>query len=254
VHRTHVGLVRRNNEDYLGCFDAQGVLALADGMGGHQAGEIAARLAVEAAVESLLPAQEDDSADDLESLLRIGQAGEAANRAVFAAMERDPALRGMGTTLVLAMFRRQRVFFAHVGDSRLYRLRDGYLRCLTRDHSLVQELLDNGLFGDRAEVHAAGIGDNILTRGIGLDPDVEVDVGDAELQERDIYLLCSDGLCGRVPDDEIRLHMLRHRGLEQIADALLQAALDVGGRDNITLIVARPRAPIFAGNEQRRNR
>lgn len=238
--RTHVGLVRQINQDYLGCFDEQGVLVLADGMGGHQAGEIAARIAVEAAAESLLPVQEANTADDLESLLWVGQAGEAANQSVFAAMGKDSALSGMATTLVLALFRDKRVFFAHVGDSRLYRLRDGYLRSLTRDHSLVQELLDNGLFANREEVNAAGIGDNILTRGVGLQADVEVDVGDAEVCSGDVYLMCSDGLCGRVPDDEIRLTMLRHRGLDRIADELIEAALETGGRDNISLILARP--------------
>ncbi len=241
VYLTHVGLVREHNEDYLTCFPEKGILVLGDGMGGHRAGEIASRIAVEAAAEALLPAQEEDTADDLESLLRIGRAAEVANRAVFSAVEREPELRGMGTTLVAAMFRERHVYFSHVGDSRLYRLRDGYLRCLTRDHSLVQEVLDNGLFANRDEVHAAGIRDNILTRCIGLDPDMEVDVGDAELQQGDIYLLCSDGLCGRVGDPTLRHVMLSHPDLEGMAQALMEVALAAGGQDNISLIVARPR-------------
>lgn len=240
AHLTHVGLVRQHNEDYLACFPDQGILVLGDGMGGHRAGEIASRIAVEAAAEALLPAQEEDAADDLESLLRIGRAAEVANRAVFAAVDRDPGLRGMGTTLVAAMFRERHVYFSHVGDSRLYRLRDGYLRCLTRDHSLVQEVLDNGLFANRAEVHAAGIRDNILTRCIGLDPDMEVDVGDAELQQGDIYLACSDGLCGRVSDETLRHVMLSHPDLEGMARELMDVALAAGGQDNISIILARP--------------
>ena len=240
-HRTHVGLVRPHNEDYLACFPDLGVMVLGDGMGGHRAGEVAARVAVEAAAEALLPAQEEDAADDLESLLRVGRAAESANRAVFAAVERDPALAGMGTTLVAAMFREGRIYYSHVGDSRLYRLRDGTLRCLTRDHSLMQEVLDTGLFDTRDEVQAAGIGDNILTRCIGLDPEVEVDVGDAELRAGDLYLACSDGLCGKVSDDALRQVMTEVPELPEMADALLEAALQAGGRDNISLILARPR-------------
>lgn len=247
-HRTHVGLVREINEDQLGCYPEQGVMVLADGMGGHRAGEVAARIAVETAARALLPVQTDDAADDLESLLWAGQAVEAANQAVFEAMGRDASLTGMATTLVLAMFRGGRVFHAHVGDSRLYRLRDGRLGCLTRDHSLVQELLDNGLFGTRREVNEAGIGDNILTRGIGLNAEVEVDVGDARVLPGDVYLMCSDGLCGRVTDDRIEEIMLRHQRLEVIADGLLAAALEAGGRDNISLIVASPESDALTGS------
>ncbi|RMG38937.1 MAG: serine/threonine-protein phosphatase [Gammaproteobacteria bacterium] len=239
-HRTHVGLVRPHNEDYLACFPDLGVLVLGDGMGGHQAGEIAARIAVEAAAEALLSVQEEDAADELESLLEVGRAAEEANRAVFEAVARDPALKGMGTTLVTALFRGERVYFSYVGDSRLYRLRDGSLERLTRDHSLVQEVLDNGLFGSRAEVRAAGIGDNILTRCIGLDPDVEVDVGDVGLHEGDIFLACTDGLCGRVSDQTIRHVMTASPSLREMASDLVEVALRAGGRDNISVIVARP--------------
>jgi protein phosphatase len=239
--RTHIGLVRATNQDFLESFPEQGVFLLADGMGGHRAGETASRIAVEAAAEALLGAQKRIGADDLEGLLRVGQAVEASNHAVRAAVERDPALAGMGTTLVLGMRGGSRLFFAHVGDSRLYRLRDGILQRLTRDHSLVQELLDKGLFGDRAEAHAAGIGDNILTRGIGLEPEVEVDVAHTDLQPDDIYLACSDGLTGGLTDKEIGGIMLAHPDLGLMADALLDAALQAGGRDNISLILVRPR-------------
>lgn len=238
--RTHIGLVRTHNEDYLVCRASQGVLVLGDGMGGHNAGEVASRVAVEAAADALLPAQLQDTADDLESLLAVGAAGEAANLAVFQEVERDSELKGMGTTLVLALFREQRVFFAHVGDSRLYRLREGRLRSLTRDHSLVQELIDNGLFASLEEASDAGVGDNILTRSIGLDPNVEVDVGDHELLADDLYLLCSDGLCGKVDDGVIASIMQASTDVEQIAGDLERAALNAGGRDNISLIVARP--------------
>jgi len=240
--RTHVGKVRAHNEDFLLCLGDLGVMVLGDGMGGHRAGEVASKIAVEAAASELLAAQQADCAGELESLMCVGQAGESASEAVFSAVEQSPELQGMGTTLVLAMFREERVFFAHVGDSRLYRLRDGRLRSLTRDHSLVQELLDSGLFGSREEAAEAGIGDNILTRSVGLDRHVEVDVGDVELQPGDRFLLCSDGLCGKVADSLIGELLGQGDDLDRIADALLQAALDAGGRDNISLIVARRQA------------
>jgi protein phosphatase len=165
---------------------------------------------------------------------------EASNHAVRAEVDKDPSLAGMGTTLVVGMRVGSRLFFAHVGDSRLYRLRGDSLERLTRDHSLVQELIDKGLFGDREEAHAAGIGDNILTRGVGLEPEVEMDVGHVELRGDDIYLACSDGLTGGLEDREICRIMLAQRDPARIADALLDAALQAGGRDNISLIVARP--------------
>ncbi len=105
---------------------------------------------------------------------------------------------------------------------------------------MAQQLLDKGLFSSREEINEAGIGDNILTRGIGLDADVEVDVGDERLHAGDLYLMCSDGLCGKVPDADIQDILLRHVSRERIADELVEAALAAGGRDNISLIVAHP--------------
>jgi protein phosphatase len=239
--RSHVGLVRAHNEDYLVCRPDQGVLVLADGMGGHNAGEVASRIAVEKAAECLCDIQVADTMDDLESLLAVADAVERANGEVFNAVDGDPDLKGMGTTLVLALFRESHIFYAHVGDSRLYRFREGRLRALTRDHSLVQEVMDNGLFDTREEAKQAGIGDNVLTRSIGMDPSVESDVGDHELVPGDLFLLCSDGLCGRVEDSLIEALMQDAQNLEEMATCLEKAALDAGGRDNISLILARVR-------------
>lgn len=241
-HRSHVGLVRQTNQDYLACFPEEGVFLLADGMGGHQAGEVAARIAVDSAADVLLAGYAREAGDVLQGMLLTGQAVEHANLAVRAAAAEDASLKGMGTTLVLALFRPGRVFFAHVGDSRLYRLRDGVLHCLTRDHSLVQELLDQGVYRHRREAHAAGIGDNILTRSLGVRPEVEADLAESDVQPGDLYLACSDGLCGRVADAEILRRMSPDEQLDEIADGLLQAALDAGGRDNISLILARAEA------------
>jgi protein phosphatase len=240
--RSHVGLVRAHNEDAFAALAAEGVVVVADGMGGHNAGEVASELAVEAAANALCDVQEADLADDIDSLMHIGRAAELANGAILERTRREPQLAGMGTTAVLAMFRHQRIFYAHVGDSRLYRMRDGRLRALTRDHTLVQQLLDQGLFRDRAEARLAGVGDNVLIRSLGVDGAVEVDVGDAPLQRDDIYLFCTDGLCGKVPDEELqRLLCAPGHGLDALADRLQQAALDAGGSDNITLVLARPR-------------
>ncbi len=238
-HRTHVGLVRQSNQDYLACYPEQGVFLLADGMGGHRAGEVAARIAVDSAAEVLLAGYARDAGDALQGMMLAGQAVEHANLSLRAAAADDAALEGMGTTLVLALFRPGRVFFAHVGDSRLYRLRDGVLHCLTRDHSLVQELIDQGVYRHRREAHAAGIGDNILTRSLGIRAEVEADLAECDVKPGDLYLACSDGLCGRVADTEILRRMSLEEELNDMADGLLRAALDAGGRDNISLILAR---------------
>lgn len=240
--RTHVGMVRAMNEDALSAHAGEGVLVIADGMGGHSAGEIASNLGVTTAIKELLAVQQQDKADDLESLLWVGQAVEAANRAICEAARSEPAWSGMGTTLVATLFRQDRIFYAHVGDSRLYRLRNGVLRQLTRDHSLVQQLIDDGMCLNREQAHEMGIGDNVLTRSLGLDPDVEVDVGDASLQPGDLYLLCSDGLTGPLTNGFIRdVLNAKGRTLESMAAELLDAALANGARDNVTLVLARPR-------------
>jgi protein phosphatase len=239
AYRSHVGFVRTQNEDYLVCRPELGVLALGDGMGGHNAGDLASRIAVEAAARALCDTQAQDNLDDLESLLAVADAAETANSEVREVVAEKSELQGMGTTLVIALFRKSHVFFAHVGDSRLYRFRDGELLALTRDHSLVQEMLDAGLFESRREANRAGIGDNVLTRSIGIDPHVEVDVGDRELVPGDLFLLCSDGLCGRVEDLTIEEAFRSNDDLENIASQLQEAALSEGGRDNISLIVAR---------------
>jgi protein phosphatase len=147
----------------------------------------------------------------------------------------------MGTTLVVAAFRDRRVFYAHVGDSRLYRVRFGRIRRLTRDHSLIQRVVDDGVFLNRDAAREAGIRDNVLTRSLGLQRQAEVDVGNSALEPGDTYLICSDGLHGAVTDVEIaRLLRDPDGDLESQAEALLDAALAAGGSDNISLILARP--------------
>ncbi len=239
--RSHVGHVRKLNEDAYVALPKQGVVAIADGMGGHRAGEVASQIAVEVAADALCDMQETESPDELYSLLYVERAVEKANQKIVARVRQDPELAGMGTTLVAIAFRHGRVFFAHVGDSRLYRFRNGRLKSLTRDHSLVQQLMDQGLFRDREEAHEAGVGDNVLIRSLGMDPEVEVDVSEAPIQPDDLYLLCTDGLCGKVPDDAIAAVLSGADGdLEACSERLQQLALDAGGVDNITVVVVRP--------------
>jgi protein phosphatase len=238
---THVGLVRSHNQDRIGSDAGRGLVVLADGMGGHRAGEIASRLAVERIMAELLPGQDDTSADDMASLLRIGRAVEAANRALLGACEQRPELRGMGTTVVAGMFRDGHVYYAHVGDSRLYRVRYGRMRRFTHDHSLIQRVIDDGVFLNRAAAREAGIRDNVLTRSLGMQDQAEVDVGHALVERGDTYLFCSDGLHGLVSDQEIARILRNPEGdLDQQAQALLDAALAAGGRDNISVVLARP--------------
>lgn len=240
--RSHVGLVRSRNQDWTHADGDLGVIVLADGMGGHRGGEIASRIAVQAVTDALLPAQREDRADDMESLMRVGEAAEFANRALLEKSAQHPELRGMGTTVVLAIFRDERVFYAHVGDSRLYRVRYGRIRRLTRDHSLIQQMIDDGVFLNRNAAREGGVRDNILTRSLGMGLQAEVDVGDAVLEVGDTYLFCSDGLHNLVPDNIIARILRDSTGdLEEQAQALTDAALGAGGNDNISIILARPR-------------
>jgi protein phosphatase len=239
--RTHQGLVRRHNQDWMKTDAGLGVVVLADGMGGHRCGEVASRVAVEAAIADLLPAQQEDKADDMEAQLRVGHAVEVANKALLDMCEVHPELQGMGTTLVAALFRDGKIYHAHVGDSRLYRVRYGRMRRLTRDHSLIQRMIDDGVFLNRAEAREAGIRDNVLTRSLGMQRQAEVDVGSSVLETGDTYLLCSDGLHGSVPDSVIaRVLRDREGDLEEQAQHLIDVALEAGGNDNITVILARP--------------
>jgi len=239
--RSHTGLVRTRNQDYVHCDAALGVAALGDGMGGHRAGEVASRVAVEAALAALLSGQREDDSDKMASLLRVGQAAETANQALLNMCQVHPELAGMGTTLVLAVFRDQRIYHAHVGDSRLYRVRFGRMRRMTTDHSLIQKMIDEGLFLNRAEAREAGVGENILTRSIGMQAQTDVDVGDALVETGDTYLISSDGLHGLLSDKDIsRILRDPHGELESQAQRLLEAALAAGGTDNISIILARP--------------
>jgi protein phosphatase len=232
--RTDRGLVREGNEDAVATFPEYGLVVLADGMGGHCSGEVASQLAVET-IGTLMLMSEGDVV--LRSVV------EAANTAIIQAIEDSPEYEGMGTTLAMAMFKSRRIHFAHVGDSRIYRFRSGRLEQLTRDHSIIQELVDQGLFESAEEARGAGVKNNIITRGLGITREVDVEEGVDDVQTEDIYLICSDGLSDMVPDPVIEETLGKGgEGLSDLCGKLLDLAIRNGGSDNVSLILVRPGA------------
>ena len=238
---SETGLVRKNNQDAFAVGEDIGLVVVADGMGGHRAGEVASRIAVETVHQVLARENWDEEGDEMQTLLKLGAAVEKANEAIRLKAEYEPDMQGMGTTIVAVLFRLKRVFVAHVGDSRLYRIRDGQIQQVTRDHSLIQQLLDAGTFQTAAQAEAAGIGNNVLTRGLGIEDKVEIDVADEPLEPDDLFLLCSDGLTNMVTDHDIK-QIINHykQDLDAAAERLMLGALSAGGHDNITLVLARP--------------
>jgi len=221
---TDVGRVREGNEDAYLVDDAMGLVAVADGMGGHRGGEVASATALEAlraAVSAGRPLRE--SVED-------------ANRAVFEKAQSDESLRGMGTTITAATLAAGgTLLIGHVGDSRAYLLRDGELRQVTTDHSLVEELVRDGrLTPDEAAVHPQR---SIITRALGVDSTVDVDVYPLELFAGDVLMFCSDGLTGMLQPDLIAAELRREGDPARAATKLVDAANASGGEDNITVVV-----------------
>lgn len=224
--RTDVGKVRANNQDAPIVSEKLRLYGVADGMGGHKGGEVASTSA------------RDDLLRELDgktpSVAALSGAIEEVNRQIYHQQEHDDALTGMGTTLSVLWMSDNFVYIGHVGDSRVYLLRDGEFRQMTLDHSLVEQLVREGvLTEEEAQNHPMR---NIITRAIGTDESVEVDVVVEERRKGDLWLACSDGLHGLVDDRQMR-DALRQYAPEKAADVLLKAALDAGGRDNVTLVI-----------------
>jgi PPM family protein phosphatase len=225
--RTDVGRQRTANEDSL--FVSPPLFAVADGMGGAKAGEVASAVAVEA-VESA-PDSSEPAEAQLAGIVR------AANRRIYDLAVADESRRGMGTTLTLAKVHGDEVSLAHVGDSRAYRMREGGLEQLTRDHSLVAELERSGqITAEAAEHHPQR---SIITRALGPEPDVDVDTYTLTGREGDVFLICSDGLTSMISDDEVASIVRSAASLDEAAEALVRAANQSGGKDNITVILFR---------------
>jgi protein phosphatase len=232
VGRTDVGRQRSANEDSL--VVSPPFFAVADGMGGARAGEVASAMAAKA-FQSEHDAAEHDASEPAEAQLTRILRG--ANREIYELAVSDESHRGMGTTVTAAKVTGDEISLAHVGDSRAYRLRDGELEQLTKDHSLVAELQRTGqITAEAAEHHPQR---SIITRALGPEPDVEVDTYTLTAREDDVFLLCSDGLTGMVSDDEVSSILRTATDLEEAADSLVRAANQSGGRDNITVVMFR---------------
>jgi serine/threonine protein phosphatase PrpC len=229
---SHVGLVRRSNQDAWSYSSDAGVFAVCDGMGGAAGGEVASHLAVDAFVESVRAVAEEQRTSR-----SITQAICASNRLVHARGNADRLLRGMGTTLVALVSRgRGRVAVAHVGDSRCYLFRAGELMRCTEDHSLVAEQLRMGVLTEDA-VATAPLA-HVITRALGTRRTVHPEVRTIPVETGDIFLLCSDGLTRELPDAAIAVLLGRSEAsLQAHADALVEAALKGGGRDNVTCML-----------------
>jgi PPM family protein phosphatase len=227
VGRTDVGRQRSANEDSLVLRPP--FFAVADGMGGARAGEVASAIAAEAF--------EGASTSGEAAEAQLGKILREANRRIYHLAVSDESHRGMGTTLTAAKVHDGEVSIAHVGDSRAYRMRDGELEQITRDHSLVAELERSGqITAEAAEHHPQR---SIITRALGPEPDVDVDTYTLSAREGDVFLLCSDGLTSMIPDDEVAAILRTADNLDQAADGLIKAANQSGGRDNITVVLFR---------------
>jgi protein phosphatase len=227
----------RNEDNYV---VAPPLFAVADGMGGAQAGEVASRLAA-----SALEAGDSDSLGGLERLDALIQ---EANRRIYDRASTDPSASGMGTTMTVALVEGMTVAIGHVGDSRAYLVRGEQMEQLTDDHSLVAELLKTGkLSEEEAQVHPQR---SVITRAVGTDPDVDVDAFTIEAEEDDVFLICSDGLTDMVEDEEILELMHEHRDdLDKAVQALVAAANRGGGDDNITAVAFRISTEATASSE-----
>lgn len=237
-----IGLVRQNNEDVWGELPSIGFFALADGMGGHQAGEVAAHEAVDG-LSRILKKKISSKSDsltisDIKDLLR--RAIRHVNLLVFRLGREQPDLRGMGTTLCCLLYRSTDLVFAHVGDSRIYRLRQRKLEQLTKDHSLLRELVDQGQISEQQATDF--LYKNIITKAIGTEPKIEPTIGTSDLIEGDVYLMCSDGLSDLLSTNEIENILVDFSDIEEAARKLVSAANEKGGRDNITVVITKVHA------------
>lgn len=233
---TDVGMVRQVNQDYVYVTDRplgilQNLFVVADGMGGHQAGDYASKYTVEVLNRELALSE----GEDIERCL-VG-AIKTANREIIKEASRDEHLKGMGTTVVAATISNQMMYFANVGDSRLYLINQG-IQQLTKDHSLVEEMVRlGGIKPEEAKHHPDK---NIITRAIGVLPEVSADFFETVLVPGDTVLLCSDGLTNMVDDTDIKRIVLGQRDIVEKTQRLIDAANENGGKDNITVVLIEP--------------
>jgi protein phosphatase len=249
---TDTGRVRDHNEDAIGSDPEIGLMVLADGMGGYNAGEVASGIAVQIVSELATEGAGRENRDEIDphsGLMRqsivLRDAVYRANKIIFQTAQSQTHCEGMGTTIVAAMFYDNKISIAHVGDSRAYRLREGQLEQLTLDHSLLQELVDRGFYS--AEEAQRSTNRNYVTRALGVEPTVEVEVHEYDVLPEDIYLLCSDGLPDMVEDEDIHLTISTfNASLDIVGKQLIELANEHGGRDNVSVQLAQVIAPFTA--------
>jgi len=243
ISKTDPGKVRSHNEDFVAQEHETGVVLLADGMGGYNAGEVASGMAARIVVEGLSDTWRALTRNNRVVPESAGVAGksiqeqvERANRAIFEKAQSEPQCEGMGTTLVVGLFYDNQLTVGHIGDSRMYRLRGESFEQITKDHSFLQEQVDSGLLSK--EDARKSRNKNLLTRALGIDPKVEAEINSFDVLPGDVFLLCSDGLNDMVEDEEVRLTLLTlQTNLALAGDQLVMAANDNGGRDNISVVL-----------------
>jgi protein phosphatase len=249
---TDTGRVRDHNEDAIGSDPDIGLMVLADGMGGYNAGEVASGIAVQIVSELATEGAGRENRDEIDphsGLMRqsivLRDAVYRANKIIFQTAQSQTHCEGMGTTIVACMFYDNKVSVAHVGDSRAYRLRSGVFEQLTLDHSLLQELVDRGFYSEEEAQRSTNR--NYVTRALGVEPTVEVEVHEYEVLPDDVYLLCSDGLPDMVEDEDIHLTISTFdASLDIVGKQLIELANDQGGRDNVSVQLAQIIMPFAA--------
>jgi len=236
---TDTGRARSNNEDSVAVDTASSLAVLADGMGGYNAGEVASQMATSFICAELgrWLTEAASNATDADVRRAMDICVDNANRAIFNAASTNPQYAGMGTTLVVGVFREGRLLLGHVGDSRGYRLRAGKLTRITHDHSLLQEQIDAGLITE--EQAAFSSNKNLVTRAVGVEDSVMLESHLHELLPGDLVLMCSDGLSDMVDDEHLGEVLQLGGDLESLARALITAANEAGGKDNIAVVLAR---------------
>jgi serine/threonine protein phosphatase PrpC len=252
VQVTDTGKVREHNEDALGTNMDTALVVLADGMGGYNAGEVASGIAVKTVLQLVTEAcarEDRGTSDPATGLMRqtiiLRDAIARANKVIHQTAQSQPQCEGMGTTIVAGLFWDNRLSIAHVGDSRLYRFRRNRFEQLTMDHSLLQELVDRGFYSQ--EEAARSTNRNYVTRALGVEPTVQVELQEVEVQPEDLYLLCSDGLPDMVEDEDIHLTISTFSAnLQTAGQQLVQLSNDHGGRDNVSVILTQVVEPFPA--------
>ena len=245
VSQTNPGMVRSHNEDSVAQELACGLVVLADGMGGYNAGEVASGIAVSVVateicqhLQNASPTDRDEASGEELGVLLLRDNIQRANASVFHAAQSQPQYAGMGTTIVSGLFYDNRVVVGHVGDSRMYRLRGETLETITRDHSLLQEQIDGGMIS--VEDARLSKNKNLVTRAVGIDAEVIPEIHVHDVLIGDIYLLCSDGLNDMLEDEDIQSTLYAMQGnLPLAAEQLIQMANDNGGRDNVSVILVK---------------